>query len=42
MDFVNLMSYDYNGGFRNYTGHNAPLYPRADEDEIQRVRNVVC
>lgn len=26
MDYFNLMTYDYNGGWSNIAGHNAPLY----------------
>jgi chitinase len=26
MDYFNLMTYDYNGGWSNKAGHNAPLY----------------
>lgn len=26
MDYYNLMTYDYNGGWSNKAGHNAPLY----------------
>ena len=26
LDAVNLMTYDYNGGWAPLTGHNAPLY----------------
>jgi chitinase len=25
VDWINLMTYDYNGNWNNYTGHNAPL-----------------
>lgn len=31
VDYISVMSYDYHGAFDNYTGHNAPLYPRADD-----------
>ena len=41
MDFINLMSYDYHGAFRNYTGHNAPLFPRKGEKPVDLMRNVV-
>merc|ERR1712025_616407 len=26
LDYVNLMTYDYNGGWSDVVGHNAPLY----------------
>ncbi|CAG2113649.1 unnamed protein product [Medioppia subpectinata] len=31
LDWGNLMTYDYHGGFDDYIGHNAPLYSRPDE-----------
>jgi len=40
LDFINLMSYDLNGAWNNYTGHNSPLYPRADETDEQRLLNM--
>lgn len=27
MDYFNMMTYDFNGGFSNIAGHNAPMYP---------------
>ncbi|WP_422359164.1 Ig-like domain-containing protein [Reichenbachiella sp.] len=27
MDYFNIMSYDFNGGWSNIAGHNSPLYP---------------
>lgn len=27
MDYFNFMTYDFNGGWSNIAGHNAPLYP---------------
>ena len=27
MDYFNMMTYDFNGGWSNIAGHNAPLYP---------------
>ncbi|WP_074407874.1 Ig-like domain-containing protein [Aquimarina megaterium] len=27
MDYFNMMTYDYNGGWSNKAGHNAPVYP---------------
>jgi len=35
-DFFNIMDYDYHGSFDNYTGHNAPLYGRHEEDGEDR------
>ena len=33
-DFLNVMTYDYHGWFpdHEFTGHNAPLYRREEED----------
>jgi len=39
-DFMNLMTYDLHGAWDDYTGHNAPLYPRADEEGAERYLNV--
>ena len=30
-DFINIMSYDYHGGWDNFTGLNAPMYHRQEE-----------
>ncbi|CAG2169598.1 unnamed protein product, partial [Oppiella nova] len=32
-DFINLMTYDFNGGWDSRTAHNAPLYPWANANE---------
>jgi chitinase len=39
-DFINLMSYDLNGAWNNYTGHNSPLYPRAAENGNNSLLNI--
>lgn len=31
LDWINLMTYDYHGGWDSYTGHNAPLYRPAGD-----------
>ena len=41
LDYIQLMAYDLNGAWANYTGINAPLYPRHDEEGDQRYLNVV-
>lgn len=41
LDFINVMAYDYHGGWEQKTGHNAPLYARADEIGIASYNNVV-
>ncbi|UII28737.1 glycosyl hydrolase family 18 protein [Fulvivirga maritima] len=33
MDYFNMMTYDYNGGWSNKAGHNAPVYPYDDAEE---------
>lgn len=40
LDFINLMTYDLNGAWNDYTAHNAPLYPRSDEEGANRLLNV--
>lgn len=41
LDFINLMAYDLNGAWDDNTGHNSPLYPRADETGDDLYLNVV-
>jgi chitinase len=40
LDFINLMTYDLNGAWNDYTGHNSPLYSRSDETPEQQQLNV--
>uniref|UniRef100_A0A182UNF8 GH18 domain-containing protein n=1 Tax=Anopheles merus TaxID=30066 RepID=A0A182UNF8_ANOME len=40
VDYILLMSYDYNGTWDRYTGHNAPLCWGAVETDYQRRLNV--
>ena len=40
-DFINLMAYDLNGAWNDYTGHNSALYARSNENPEQQQRNVV-
>jgi len=32
LDLLNIMDYDYHGGWEDFTGHNTPLYGRHEED----------
>ena len=41
LDLINVMCYDYHGGWEDKTGHNAPMYARPDETGIDRISNVV-
>lgn len=36
VDWINIMTYDFNGGWQNTSGHNAPLYfdPAAADSEL--------
>ncbi|XP_053406596.1 probable chitinase 10 [Mercenaria mercenaria] len=40
LDFINLMSYDLNGAWNDYTGFNSPLYARSSENGDQKTLNV--
>lgn len=41
LDWMNVMTYDYHGGWEDTLGHNAPLYKRPDEkDELSFYFNV--
>ena len=31
LDFVNIMGYDFHGGWENVTNHHSPLYPNSDD-----------
>lgn len=41
LDMINVMAYDYHGGWEDKTGHNAPMYARPDEVGNERLNNVV-
>eukprot|EP00106_Octopus_bimaculoides_P005001 XP_014772443.1 PREDICTED: acidic mammalian chitinase-like [Octopus bimaculoides] len=38
-DFFVVMTYDFHGTWESFTGHNSPLFVRADEQALQRTRN---
>jgi chitinase len=41
LDIMNVMTYDYHGGWEDRLGHNAPLYKRPDEhDDLSTWFNV--
>ncbi|XP_050100084.1 acidic mammalian chitinase-like [Anopheles aquasalis] len=41
VDYINLMTYDYNGSWDSYTGHNAPLYVGpSDTTDFQQKLNI--
>jgi len=41
LDFINVMTYDFHGGWENQTGHNAAMYPTdGDPSEISQTGNV--
>ncbi|UYV62805.1 Cht9 [Cordylochernes scorpioides] len=40
LDFINVMCYDYHGGWETVAGHHAPLYARPDDNEENRMLNV--
>ena len=41
LDFINLMAYDFHGGWDAGAGHNAPLYPHPAETGIDHYYNIV-
>ncbi|GFY52631.1 probable chitinase 10, partial [Trichonephila inaurata madagascariensis] len=40
LDFINVMCYDYHGGWESFTGHNAPLYARPDDNKENQMLNL--
>lgn len=38
LDFINLMAYDYHGGWETFTGHNAPLFSSSKHDKGDSAR----
>ncbi|XP_015914102.1 chitinase-3-like protein 1 [Parasteatoda tepidariorum] len=40
LDFINLMAYDFHGGWDKLTGHNAPLYLLPNDSEDNKKLNV--
>ena len=48
VDFLSVSTYDFNGAWDTITGMNAPLYPRAEEFDMEyggvnrTTRNLVC
>ncbi|XP_065572710.1 probable endochitinase [Artemia franciscana] len=41
LDFINLMTYDFHGGWETITGMNAPLYPQEGDATEQELYNNV-
>jgi len=41
LDYINVMTYDFHGGWESKTGHNAPLFARPDETGNNSILNVV-
>lgn len=40
LDFINVMAYDYHGGWETKVGHHAPLYSRPEEKPEDHILNV--
>ena len=41
LDFISIMTYDYNGAWNKVTGHASPLYHRSEETGLARTYNAV-
>ena len=41
LDFISLMSYDFNGAWDTVTGHNSPLYAGSGDNDYYKIRNIV-
>ena len=40
LDFINIMTYDFNGSWNHNTGMNSPLYHSSKDDSFQRTLNI--
>ncbi|KAL1417024.1 hypothetical protein MTO96_027226 [Rhipicephalus appendiculatus] len=40
LDFINVMAYDYHGGWETKVGHHAPMYSRPEEKPEDHILNV--
>ncbi|CAL1270702.1 unnamed protein product [Larinioides sclopetarius] len=40
LDLINLMAYDFHGGWDKVTGHNSPLYDRPEEEGSEKTLNI--
>lgn len=41
LDFINVMTYDYHGGWENKTNHNTPLYSTENDESGSSVSNTI-
>ena len=41
LDYISIMTYDLNGAWNSYTGHNSPLYPRSGQTGGDEFLNMV-
>ncbi|OQR66805.1 putative chitinase 3-like [Tropilaelaps mercedesae] len=40
LDFINIMAYDFHGGWETKAGHHAPMFPRPEEPVDEHILNL--